>query len=160
MGLTKNKNLKLVSLPSFGLGLKQKPGNLPACSICGPGPAAKVTAGGYISVGQGFQKHDGAARDFDASARDRNAQGARDTMATYGDIVDFPKGLSGSGFSIGKPASCPFKLVNGLERWGAIFSSRVRPFTAANTPCNADSVTPALRKRYGPELAVIEGGKP
>ena len=57
MGLTQNKNLKQVSLQSFGLGIKQKAGNLPACSICGPGPAAG-SRDSRMAVGQGFQKPD------------------------------------------------------------------------------------------------------
>jgi hypothetical protein len=84
-----------------------------------------------------------------------------------------------------------FLLVRPANRWGFVCSSRVPPVTAEKTKatprgvvslhawrsgidasnldqhpsCHANSVTPALRKRYtdsvtGVELAVIEGGKP
>lgn len=86
----------------------------------------------------GFQK-DGGAREVNASHRGVGNECARGC-----------NGLSGARLS----------LVSRAERWSAVFSSRESPVTAANTACNADSVTPALQKRYGPELAVIEGGKP
>jgi hypothetical protein len=120
-GATGKRNWKQVSpkgfqsFQSFGLGLKQKPGNLPVCSICGPG-----TGEGWrfrSSLVRGFQKQ--AARRH-ASNLSLHAQGARQSVATS------------SVFALVKPAGLP-SCVKAANRWGFVCSSRVPPFIAARS---------------------------
>lgn len=121
-GATGKRNWKQVSskgfqsFQSFGLGLKQKPGNLPVCSICGPGTGESAVK--RLSLVRGFPKQ--ATRVSTRANLDQHAKGTRQSVATS------------SVFALVKPAGLPH-CVKAANHWGFVCSSRVPPVIAARS---------------------------